>query len=255
MKSLLISAMVMLSATTASAFDYVVTGNAAPEMEGKMFYLLDDNSNLVDSTKVTAGKFKFQGNADKAYYGRIGFKENVEGGVRTNYIAELIVEPGTVEMDMNKRMPAKGGELNTKFASLWGGVMAKQNAVMKQLEALQKDSLDQETMMQKRNEIVNAFYQDFGTTVKNAILENKDNAVGVSALRQYSQLCTPEEWQEVYAVVSPDIKNLDFVKEQNNKEYPSHFGWKEIHRCGGKEYRRHSSSSFRLCGQGQICSC
>ena len=46
MKSLLISAMVMLSATTASAFDYVVTGNAAPEMEGKMFYLLDDNSNL-----------------------------------------------------------------------------------------------------------------------------------------------------------------------------------------------------------------
>ncbi|WP_289855321.1 DUF4369 domain-containing protein, partial [uncultured Muribaculum sp.] len=115
MKSLLISAMVMLSATTASAFDYVVTGNAAPEMEGKMFYLLDDNSNLVDSTKVTAGKFKFQGNADKAYYGRIGFKENVEGGVRTNYIAELIVEPGTVEMDMNKRMPAKGGELNTKF--------------------------------------------------------------------------------------------------------------------------------------------
>ena len=157
MKSLLISAMVMLSATTASAFDYVVTGNAAPEMEGKMFYLLDDNSNLVDSTKVTAGKFKFQGNADKAYYGRIGFKENVEGGVRTNYIAELIVEPGTVEMDMNKRMPAKGGELNTKFASLWGGVMAKQNAVMKQLEALQKDSLDQETMMQKRNEIVNAF--------------------------------------------------------------------------------------------------
>ena len=156
MKSLLISAMVMLSATTASAFDYMVTGNAAPEMEGKMFYLLDDNSNLVDSTKVTAGKFKFQGNADKAYYGRIGFKENVEGGVRTNYIAELIVEPGTVEMDMNKRMPAKGGELNTKFASLWGGVMAKQNAVMKQLEALQKDSHDQETMMQKRNEIVNA---------------------------------------------------------------------------------------------------
>lgn len=217
MKSLLISAMVMLSATTASAFDYVVTGNAAPEMEGKMFYLLDDNSNLVDSTKVAAGKFKFQGNADKAYYGRIGFKENIDGGVRTNYIAELIVEPGTVEMDMNKRMPAKGGELNTKFASLWGGVMAKQDAVMKQLEALQKDSLDQETMMQKRNEIVSAFYQDFGATVKNAILENKDNAVGVSALRQYSQLCTPEEWQEVYAVVSPDIKNLDFVKEQNNK--------------------------------------
>lgn len=66
MKSLFISAMVMLSATTASAFDYVVTGNAAPEMEGKMFYLLDDNSNLVDSTKVAAGKFKFQGNADKA---------------------------------------------------------------------------------------------------------------------------------------------------------------------------------------------
>ena len=50
--------MVMLSATTASAFDYVVTGNAAPEMEGKMFYLLDDNSNLVDSTKKLTESLK-----------------------------------------------------------------------------------------------------------------------------------------------------------------------------------------------------
>lgn len=218
MKALLISTAVMLTAITASAFDYVVKGSISPEMNGKTLYLLTvDNLKAIDSTRVSDGQFRFEGNADKSRYSYIAFKENIPGGVRTNFIAEFITEPGTTVMDMEQRQPASGGKLNTRFAKLWAPLIDRQKSVMAQIKQLEADSLDRDTMMQRYQEIINSYQATLNPALKDILSTDNDNPIGEAAIRYYAHNCRPEEWQDVYNRLGPSLKELDFVKNHNNQ--------------------------------------
>lgn len=218
MKALLISTTVMLTAITASAFDYVVKGSISPEMNGKTLYLLTvDNLKAIDSTRVSDGQFKFEGNIDRSRYSYIAFKENIPGGVRTNFIADLITEPGTTVMDMEQRLPASGGELNTRFAKLWAPLIERQKAVVAQIKQLEADSLDRAAMMQRYQEIIDAYMATLNPALKDILSTDNDNPIGEAAIRYYAHNCRPEEWQNVYDRLGPSLKELDFVKNHNNQ--------------------------------------
>lgn len=218
MKALLIPVAVMLTAVTASAFDYVVKGSINPEMEGKRLYLLTvDNLEAIDSTKVSDGQFKFEGNTDQSRYSYIAFKENIPGGVRTNFIADLITEPGTTVMDMEQRLPTSGGELNTRFVRLWAPLIERQKAVVAQIKQLEADSLDRDTMMQRYQEIIDSYLATLNPTLKDILSTDNDNPIGEAAVRYYAHNCQPEEWQNVYDRLGPSLKELDFVKNHNNQ--------------------------------------
>lgn len=201
-----------------SAFDYAIAGDKAPVSDGTILYLVTGNDcREIDSIKVTDGGYVFTGTADKPAYARIGYKEKIEGGVRTNYIANLIIESGEVSIDGEKRLPRSGGELNMRLAVLLSATRGLYEDAAAKIKALQKDSLDEETMKQKRKAISRGYLAANKAVLKKGIMANADNAVAESVLSAYAQMCTPDEWQEVYAVLSHEIKALPFVEQINSR--------------------------------------
>lgn len=208
----------LLAAMPVSAFDYAIAGDKAPVSDGTILYLVTGNdSREVDSTEVSGGKYLFSGTAARPAYARIGYKEKIDGGVRTNFIAHLIIEPGHTVIDGEKNLPSSGGELNMRLASMLSASQALYERAAGQIKALEKDSLDRETMLRRRKAISREYVAANKAELKKGILANADNAVAESVLSAYAQMCTPDEWQEVYVVLSPAIKALPFVEQINSR--------------------------------------
>ncbi len=200
--------------------EYVISGRC-PEgiADGTLLYLIENGNNghARDSVKTVAGSYCFHGECDSVAEAWIGWREKIVGGTRTNYFARLLVEPG--ETEIVDGMPAENSSgLNGGYATMCRRIDAFMSRKRKEFAAVMADS----TLTDKKrsiNEIHSSINNDstMQAYLIHLVKENPDNALGLTALKMYSSsFSTPEDWPEMYVILSPWMRCQDYVVQHNS---------------------------------------
>lgn len=209
MRKLLLLATIAFSivACTSAPASYEVKGTLPDStLDGKKLYLLryDDNK-YIDSTVVAGKDFVFKGTADTASFCRID-----AGRQYTN----LVLENGRIEVsfDTHKALPTT--PLNAEYSQMDDavqGLIEEMKQTNKELESTIKDP--KELNSKKADYYQNVYRKNMTEMFKTYFLANRNNAVGVRALIEYSYGATPEEVDEVLEQAGEYVLSCNFTKE------------------------------------------
>lgn len=177
----LILLLVWFSATfTANAFEYcIVTKTPDKSLEGYDFMISDDANRITNIFgKIKDGQVNYCGESDRTFSATLSImdEENPRNGKRYNI--QLIVEPGTITIDYSEPVSVSGGELNTKLIDL-------------------KNRFDSGTVDEVNRLMLDTFKS------------NPDNGLGEYALMNYSNDCSPDEWDELFAMLDDNRKEFE----------------------------------------------
>ena len=162
---------------TATAQNYTIKGKADNEPNGKVIYLIDQNTLLAtDSAVVTDGVFEFKGNANDQLLFEL---KNIEKRGREKVY--IFIAPGSnVSVDLTT-FPATvsdNGGMNDILAALDAEVKSKGEALNKVIRRLQTEGKSRDEIAQMLNSDVEAMYGIY----RKAIDDNSDNMVGAYIL-------------------------------------------------------------------------
>lgn len=162
---------------TATAQNYTIKGKADNEPNGKVLYLIDQNTLLAtDSAAVTDGVFEFKGNANDQLLFEL---KNIEKRGREKVY--IFIAPGSnVSVDLTT-FPATvsdNGGMNDILAALEAEVKSKGDALNKVIRRLQTEGKSRDEIAQMLNSDVEAMYGIY----RKAIDDNSDNMVGAYIL-------------------------------------------------------------------------
>lgn len=162
---------------TATAQNYTIKGKADNEPNGKVLYLIDQNTLLAtDSSVVTDGVFEFKGNANDQLLFEL---KNIEKRGREKVY--IFIAPGSnVSVDLTT-FPATvsdNGGMNDILAALDAEVKSKGDALNKVIRRLQTEGKSRDEIAQMLNSDVEAMYGIY----RKAIDDNSDNMVGAYIL-------------------------------------------------------------------------
>lgn len=162
---------------TATAQNYTIKGKADNEPNGKVLYLIDQNTLLAtDSAVVTDGVFEFKGNANDQLLFEL---KNIEKRGREKVY--IFIAPGSnVSVDLTT-FPATvsdNGGMNDILAALDAEVKSKGEALNKVIRRLQTEGKSRDEIAQMLNPDVEAMYSIY----RKAIDDNSDNMVGAYIL-------------------------------------------------------------------------
>lgn len=162
---------------TATAQNYTIKGKADNEPNGKVLYLIDQNTLLAtDSAVVTDGVFEFKGNANDQLLFEL---KNIEKRGREKVY--IFIAPGSnVSVDLTT-FPATvsdNGGMNDILAALDAEVKSKGEALNKVIRRLQSEGKSRDEIAQMLNSDVEAMYGIY----RKAIDDNSDNMVGAYIL-------------------------------------------------------------------------
>ncbi|MDO5461249.1 MAG: TlpA disulfide reductase family protein [Bacteroidales bacterium] len=196
MKILSTMAISML-ALTACAQSYTITGKADANAEGKMAYLVDQNTAAyVDSCAVKDGAFKFEGEAATEKL----FELNIDKKRRSK--AMVLVAPGTVatvDLTVRPATVSDNGGYNDKYAALNNSIAEAGSAMDAKMRQLMAEGKSQNEAMEAMEGDIDAFYGLY----HKAIEENKDNILGATIVAVVARQFYPtlEELDSVIAKV------------------------------------------------------
>lgn len=162
---------------TATAQNYTIKGKADNEPNGKVIYLIDQNTLLAtDSAVVSDGVFEFKGNANDQLLFEL---KNIEKRGREKVY--IFIAPGSnVSVDLTT-FPATvsdNGGMNDILAALDAEVKSKGEALNKVIRRLQTEGKSRDEIAQMLNSDVEAMYGIY----RKAIDDNSDNMVGAYIL-------------------------------------------------------------------------
>lgn len=146
---------------------------AGHDFDGKKAYLTNyDTGDTIDSATVKEKFLSFDGNLDSAYYARL-----IVDGNR----AEIVVEPGEVNVEWGNEIIARGTALNDKL-NVMNGHMAELDKQWGVIEENYKNGSITEDEANKQNaeleeKQVSLLYSTY--------ISNKDNALGPWAFSNY----------------------------------------------------------------------
>ncbi len=160
-------------ALTAAGQNFTITGKAPAEADGKVLYLIDQNTLLkADSCVVTNGAFEFKGNAE----GQLLFElKSVDNQGRhkiyicvqpdTKVVVDATVVPATV---------SDNGGMNDILSAFVGEVSAQNNAMNAKVQQLYAEGKSREELAAILEPDIDAFFDIYRRGIEN----NKDNIVG-----------------------------------------------------------------------------
>ena len=162
------------------AVNYVIelTANDS-DFEGCDALLRDvGDETIINQTTVSNGKAILKGEIDRQALAYIYLSNNE---LRKNHAISLIIEADTIFVDTEHRYPVKAGSL-----------------MERSLECERKflEAPDSERM----------------SVAKGIIEENIGNGICESFIIAYSELCSPDEWMEIYNILDDSTKQLSMVQ-------------------------------------------
>lgn len=197
---------------TAAAQNYTIKGKADNEPNGKVIYLIDQNTLLAtDSAVVTDGVFEFKGNANDQLLFEL---KNIEKRGREKVY--IFIAPGSnVSVDLTT-FPATvsdNGGMNDILAALDAEVKSKGEALNKVIRRLQTEGKSRDEIAQMLNPDVEAIYDLY----RKAIDDNSDNMVGAYILA----MTAPHFYQSLSDLDAAIAKvkyadRIDFLKRVRN---------------------------------------
>lgn len=166
-----------LFALTAAAQNFTIKGKVGKEPNGKMLYLVDQNTLLkADSCIVCDGSFEFKGSTNDQLLFEL---KNIEKRGREKVY--IFVAPGadvTVDLATTPAQIRDNGGMNDVLAVIESDVKAKGDILNKKIEQMAAEGKSREQIAETLNPDLEAIYDIY----RKAIEDNKDNMVGAYIL-------------------------------------------------------------------------
>ena len=167
---------------TATAQNYTIKGKADNEPNGKVIYLIDQNTLLAtDSAVVTDGVFEFKGNANDQLLFEL---KNIEKRGREKVY--IFIAPGSnvsVDLTTVPAIVSDNGGMNDVISAIDAEVKEKGDILNKRIVELQNEGKSRDEIAQILNPDVEAVFDIY----RNGIEDNRDNMVGAYILAMLSQ--------------------------------------------------------------------
>jgi thiol-disulfide isomerase/thioredoxin len=194
-----ILAALILVACTSTPKSYIVEG-VAPDASsnGKMVYMYDYNANKnIDSVLVADGKFTFTGSEETALICRL---------VLERLYVNLILENGNISVDMADPESAQGSPLNDIRSKYLSELAVHE----KELQEKYAEMANMEAELRSKHWI--EYYDQYKINVEPIYLkyfhENKNNALGVFVLWDWSNLLDPDRLDSLYIQGGEMVRNF-----------------------------------------------
>ncbi len=188
------------------------------DLNGKYVYMMthnEDNPNglKLDSTKVEAGKFHFEGEVTDSIAGLENLLLTAEG-----FITPIILEAGDITVDMAE-VAAKGTTLNDALFAYASEVDSLDRYAQKRMMSL-RERLESKAITQEEAEKeFKGFRDSIMSKTKEFSLETlkkfPNNEIGARAFqRLLGQRPSAEEFKKLEALAGDKVKNNPTVKKQ-----------------------------------------
>ncbi len=184
--------LLMLASIRSYAFEYrVVSKTPDSKLNGAELLLNNEIDWSTESFGVVEnGVIDIKGNSERSFPARLTITDrehNTNGSI--NYNIDLIVEPGTIVVDVNEYFPLSGGVLNKGYKAC----------------AMRIADVEYKTVARK--EILKEYF-----------LNNIGNGLGEKALLDYGWICAPDEWTELTAMLDAETRNLVAIENLTERK-------------------------------------
>lgn len=208
----LLIAWLAITACSGHPVSYTVTGSVSnPELNGETVYIMRfDNSQYIDSTIITDGKFTFTGKADTALLCRIDARQD---------FSVLILENGNIAVDMQKHITPTGTPMNevlTQFYLIEDSLYQVNNRRSEEIEKTFPNHIDSLQKVYYEQEWKPAYMAQMNSQLD----KNKDNIVGVVILMSMSNYSSPDEMGKAFAKAGKQVLSNSITSkliERNNQ--------------------------------------
>ncbi|MDL2305343.1 AhpC/TSA family protein [Bacteroides sp. OttesenSCG-928-D19] len=209
MKFVFVSVCIMMFAACSGVKNEYVVNGVVPEgvSDGELVYMSDYNDGLiVDSAVVSEGKFVFEGTADSAM-ARILTLRNLQ--------ARLIVEKGTITVDMLDPFSGKGNVLTEKlndYLSKSADLIVDARGQLANMDA----SLSEEGKAEAQEKIVDALFEKMDELPLAYLKEHPNDVLGAVIFHTWMQNQmepSAEQFKEACKLVGDKVLNFGPVKQ------------------------------------------
>ena len=163
-------------------FEYRIVSNLVDStINGWEISLTNDSDWITEDFGVVEnGTIDIKGKCRRTFPATLSIR-NTNPENKKNFNINLIIEPGTIVVDVNKRIPLSGGEL-TEGMKEWIN-----------------------TVNQAEN------YQEAQNIHLEIIQNNIRNGLGELVLLNYGKQCSPDDWLKVTAILDEETRNLSAI--------------------------------------------
>ena len=164
------------------AFEYKIVSNMADStLNGSEISLTNDSDwGSEDLGVIKQGVIVIKGESNRTFPATLRI-QNTNPENKKNININLIIEPGTIVVDVNNRIPLSGGKLNEGM----------------------KECIDQVNHADNIQE----GHKILGDVLK----DNVGNGLGEFVLLNYGRQCSPYEWNETISLFDEDTRNLPAI--------------------------------------------
>jgi thiol-disulfide isomerase/thioredoxin len=198
----------VLTACGGGSNKYVIKGTVPDEiLNGETVYMLDYAEDImIDSAKVTDGKFVFEGVVDEA---------EVVNLVLNDLYADFVLEKGTISVDLSDPYSAKGTPLNDKLSEFWSESDAIVHEVRTQLVNI-GTSVSETEKAELQGKIGDHLFSEMERLHMTYLKEHPNDPVGaiIFCLWMQNQMdLSAEKYQEVTGHLGEYVLNFSPVKK------------------------------------------
>jgi thiol-disulfide isomerase/thioredoxin len=199
---------VVLTACGGGSNRYVIKGNIPGEiLDEETVYMSNYAEDvIVDSAKVTDGKFVFEGVVDEVKAIRL---------VMSDLYADFVIEKGTISVDLSDPYSAKGTPLNDKLSEFWSESKVLVDGTRKQFADI-GESVSETEKSDLQKKVVNKYFSDMDVLHMAYLKEHPDDAMGVIVVYSWLQNqmeFSAEKFQEVTGHLGEYVLNFGPVKK------------------------------------------
>lgn len=194
-----------MAACSSNKQPYVIEGTAPDSTyNGQMVYMQEyEYDQTVDSAEVIDGKFTFKGVVDTAV---------IRGLYLSGLYATLILEKGTITVDLSNSESAQGTELNDGLtAYLKKSESYKDSIYHIASEIRQRTDIDDVEAQVQERELFSSYHDWLDSLSGNLFPANKNNAFGTYILWTWSDVLTSERMDSVYAAAGDIVRNTKII--------------------------------------------
>ena len=211
--AVMIVCMTMLVACDSDNNNFVINGTVPDEItNGEIVFMTDNNTGLIiDSAAVSSGKFIFKGITDDV--------KAVTLSLRYDLQADLILDKGTLTIDMSDPYSAKGNPLTEKLNEFY--FKCYDEIVLAKTTLAERDeSLSEEERSQFEDEVFDNLFAEVDEIAKVYLKEHPNDALGamIFYIWMQNQMNLTTEW---YAEASQLVGDyvLDFGPVKQMVDY------------------------------------
>ena len=201
--------MLIFAACTSTPKSYILEGIVPDDSyNNQMAYIYDyETGESTDSVLVVNRKFTFTGSVDTAVIRRL---------VLNRLHANIILENGKIFIDIAVPESSKGTPLNDGLSKFLTEMLVfEQKWSEKWAEIQQQQAIDEETRRKQNDENHEQYKFNLNLLCKKFFNANKNNALGVFVLLNWSSFLEPDQMNEMYSQAGDIVRNFKILKSIN----------------------------------------